>query len=77
MARWRKFGVALAFAATLGTGVLVPRTADARTLTDGQCAVLARAISNFQALQAKYPDSQLIADLLAYLQQLSADGGCS
>ena len=77
MARWRKFGVALAFAATLGTGVLVPRTADARTLTAGQCAVLARAISNLEALQAQYPDSHVIAELLAYLQQLSADGGCS
>jgi hypothetical protein len=77
MARWRRFGVALAFAATLGTGVLVPQTADARTLTAGQCAILARAIADLEQLQALYPDSALIAALLAQVNQLFVSGGCS
>ena len=77
MARSRKFGLALAFAATLGIGVLTPRTADAFTLTAGQCALLAKAESDLLRLQAQYPNSQLIAYLLQHVQQLLVNGGCS
>ena len=77
MARWKRFGLALTFAATFGSGVLMPRTADAFTLTDGQCAYLTRVIGDLEKLQAAYPNNRLIAYLLSQLQQLFVNGGCS
>jgi len=70
MTRLRRVGLAFVFSVTLAGGVLVAQPAQAFTLSAGQCARLASAITTLTALAAKYPNIGLIAFLLHEVQEV-------
>ena len=70
MTRLRRVGLAFVFSATLAGGVLVPKPAQAFTLSASQCGRLASTISALNDLAARYPDNKLIAFLLEEFQEL-------
>jgi len=70
MTRLRRVGLAFVFSVTLAGGVLVAQPAQAFTLSAGQCARLASAITSLTELAAKYPNNGLIAFLLHEVQEV-------
>jgi len=68
----RRFGITFVFAATMAGGVLMARPADASTLTDKYCPVLAAKVLEVKKLAAQYPNNKFIAFVLDIAQDAYA-----
>jgi hypothetical protein len=65
MSRLRRMGLAFVFAVTMAGTILVSTPAEAATLPAPLCARLAATLEYLSNLAAQYPDSELLAAILA------------
>lgn len=72
MSRWRRIGLSLTFAMTPAGGVLVSQPAQAFALNTAHGARLQNAVEYLEGLAGRYPDSKLIAFLVAQTKQAYA-----